>query len=57
MALPTDEEFAARIQRECFNDDTEMDHIKADEIIVELLVALGFQNTAAAYDDVAKWYA
>lgn len=36
--------------------DIEAAHIKADGILYDALVALGYQDIADAWDDVAKWY-
>lgn len=39
------------------NDDTEVAHLKADDILCELLRDLGYNTLVDAYDEVAKWYA
>ena len=41
----------------CQNDDTEMSHIEADNIISELLIELGFKDVVDEYDKIGKWYA
>lgn len=45
------------IRRDCFTDDTELNHIRADSYIREFLMAMGFSKIAARYNDVYKWYA
>jgi hypothetical protein len=37
--------------------DEESGHIRADDILVELLKALGYTEVAEAFDDLPKWYA
>jgi hypothetical protein len=55
--MSDDEEIAAKIQYECHHTDTEAAHCRADEILCELLRALGYNKTVNAWDDVPKWYA
>ena len=43
--------------REVFEDDTEMAHRQADEIICGLLEELGYQDIVDEYDKIYKWYA
>lgn len=38
-------------------DDIEMAHVRADEVLMNLLRALGFSDVVAEYDKVGKWYA
>jgi hypothetical protein len=49
--------FAERIATECDTGDAEVDHEKADEIMVEFLQSLGLYNIANRYLNVNKWYA
>ena len=42
---------------ECNDMGTEIGHIKADEIIFELLNEIGLKKIAKVYDSVSKWYA
>lgn len=37
--------------------DTEAAHGRADDLLVELIKALGFDELAELYDKVDKWYA
>ena len=42
-----------------FNDinwDEEYTHIKADDLIIELLKSLGYNEGAQIIDDMPKWY-
>lgn len=39
-----------------YGTDIEAAHIKADGILYDALVILGYQDIADAWDDVAKWY-
>lgn len=55
--MPTDDEIAEKIRTICSTDDEEMDHISADDILCELLTALGYVKTVEAYEAVGKWYA
>lgn len=57
MPLPTDESIAARIKSECNTGDVECDHSRADDILTELLRALGYNDTVNTYGCVEKWYA
>ena len=37
--------------------DTEIDHVRADDILVELLRELGYNRLAVVYSGIPKWYA
>ena len=37
--------------------DTELDHINADSLLMELLEGLGFKDIVKEYDEIDKWYA
>jgi hypothetical protein len=52
-----DHEAAERIRKECSHGDTEGAHYSADKILCELLESLGYKETVAAWDEIAKWYA
>lgn len=52
-----DTEFARMIESNCHSGDTELDHINADDLLVQLLHRLGFQKTLAAYAKVHKYFA
>lgn len=50
--------FLARL-KECqteYGTDVEVAHIKADYILYDILIALGYEDIAEAWDDVPKWY-
>lgn len=51
-------EFLARLENclTVYSDDTEVAHIKADYVLYDILVALGYEDIAEAWDDVPKWY-
>jgi hypothetical protein len=53
----TDQEAAEMIRQKCMTGDYESDHGDADDILVSILVSLGYEQTAEAYDAVGKWYA
>lgn len=38
------------------SDDVESAHYRADEILCDLLTALGYDEVVAAYNKVDKWY-
>ncbi len=53
----TDEEVANRIKERCSHGDYEGAHSDADEILIELLKSLGYNQTVEAWEAVGKWYA
>lgn len=52
-----DNMYAERIQDSCQSGDTKRDHVKADDIVCNLLEELGFNKVVEAYEDVDKLYA
>lgn len=52
-----DEEYAEEIRKTCMSEDSEMDHLKADGLLLDLLESLGFDETIKAFNNVAKYYA
>lgn len=48
---------ATLILDECHTGDIENDHIRADELLTELLCRIGYAETVAAFNSVGKWYA
>lgn len=52
-----DKEIAAHIRSLCFSGDIERDHGKADNVLMDLLLELGYTETLKAYNEVDKWYA
>lgn len=52
------EEFLAKL-KECqtgYGTDFEAAHSVADGVLYDVLVALGYEDIAEAWDDVPKWY-
>jgi hypothetical protein len=39
------------------NSDYEMAHAAADDVLVDLLTSLGYEDVVAVWDRVGKWYA
>lgn len=53
-----DREEAIKRLRECQqNDDIEIRHIEADEILCELLTSLGYSDVVQEWNNLDKWYA
>lgn len=53
----TKSEAIARLKQEQGNGDTENAHSNADDILCEILTALGYADVVEEYQKVAKWYA
>lgn len=53
----TREEALRQLKELGTSKDTEAAHSCADDILMELLKSLGYEDVVAAYDDVPKWYA
>lgn len=53
----TDKEAAERIRKTCMHRDLETAHSDADDILCEVLKALGYKETVEAWLAVDKWYA
>ena len=52
-----DKAIAARIIRDCSGLFEEPEnHTKADGILCELLISLGYTETVKAWEAVSKWY-
>jgi len=52
-----DEQYAARIAALGGYRDTEEAHCEADDILIEILRAHGYNKTADAFEALDKWYA
>lgn len=52
-----DSKHEAALKDKCFTGDNESDHIRADEILIQILREIGMTKTADAYEAVGKWYA
>ena len=51
-------EEALKELNECIeNDDVESAHVHADNVLCELLIALGYEDIVNEYHLVHKWYA
>lgn len=48
---------ALKRMRECFNDDIELGHSHADQVLCDVLNELGFQELTEMFDKLDKWYA
>lgn len=49
---------AVDLLKECGkSSDPEVAHLKADDVLTELLESLGYQDVVDAYEQVPKWYA
>ena len=59
--MKDDELWARRITEECgvgySLGDPEAEHVRADELLCELLKQLGYEKTVTAFEKVFKWYA
>ena len=53
----TKEKAIQMLKQEQQNFDTEAAHAKADDILCELLISLGYQDVVAEYNKANKWYA
>lgn len=54
----TPEEFKRRMQICANNSDIDVEHahFEADNIIIGLLIELGYDEGARIFDDMEKWY-
>lgn len=55
--MENDKRMAQFITDECNSGDEEEDHLRADEIILDLLKDLGYYETVEAFNKVRKYYA
>lgn len=53
----TREQAIKRLRKEQKSNDTEAAHCEADDILCELLTALGYQDVVEEFKKVRKWYA
>ena len=53
----TKEEAIAELNLIRQNDDTEVAHVDADDVLCQLLMSLGYEDVVTAYHDIGKWYA
>lgn len=52
----SEEEMIERIKCECFTGDSGEDHERADKILCDILLVLGYEKLVEAYESVSKWY-
>lgn len=57
MSNKEDAILAAQIRTSCNTNDLEVDHIRADEILLTALRNLGYEKTVAEYEKVTRWHA
>lgn len=53
----TREEALERLKELDKSGDTEAAHADADEVLCELLIALGYEDVVRAYKKIDKWFA
>lgn len=53
----TEQKAVERLKAECFTGDIEVDHIRADRILLEFLAERGFEEIVRQWSAVDKWYA
>lgn len=51
------EEFERKMLEIFANDDTESNHIKADQLLCEVLAQLGYEKGVTIFENAPKWYA
>lgn len=51
------QEQAIELLKKCNTGDIESDHSNADDVLCNLLIALGYDAVVQAWEDVEKWYA
>lgn len=45
------------LRKLCKTGDQEMDHVRADDALCDLLRSLGYDDVVDAFEAVGKWYA
>lgn len=53
----TREEAIEKLKKEQASHDTEIAHVNADDVLRDLLTALGYADVVKEYDEIRKWYA
>lgn len=53
----TKEEAIEELKKAQVNHDTEIAHVEADDVLCQLLTALGCADVVKEYEKVGKWYA
>jgi hypothetical protein len=54
--MKQDEELLRELKALCFAFDPEIYHIKADDLLCEVLLSLGFSESVKFFKDSDKWY-
>lgn len=60
ISVMTPEKFAEEMRElsvECSHGDTELAHVRMDELMCKVLKALGYGEGVDIFDDAHKWYA
>lgn len=52
-----DKYFAELIADHCHSEDVEVNHSRADEYLIQVLLDLGLSKTVDEWQKVQKWYA
>lgn len=52
----TREEALEKLKGIAASDSTEIAHIYADDVLLELLVSLGYEDVVAEWKKIDKWY-
>jgi len=56
MTQKIDDAAAAEMIRKCARQGPEEGHMKADEILCEILASYGYTETVEAFNALCKWY-
>ena len=51
------EDAIEKLKAEQESGDTEMAHSRADDVLCDLLISLGYKDVVAEYLEVDKWFA
>lgn len=51
------EEYIEKLRKLNELDDAEAGHAEADDLLVEILIKLGYQDIVDEYESINKWYA
>ena len=49
--------YLKKIIEECNSGDKELDHLRADDVLCDLLDALGYNEIVTEFKKLEKWYA
>ena len=53
----TDKELSNKLEVYLNGDDEEVNHIRADELLANTLIELGYKESISIYSKIHKWYA